>query len=223
MQRLRVRIGGMNSRELEMESNRLLVISQRKTQRGAAGFTLIEVMIATLVLLVGIVAVAQLVPLTINRNQLNRNDSKSTVVAEQVLDQILSQKIGDTTATINLDGQNFVMQIGGPGAGATGSPITNATGQAGVTFAGAAVPGYNFVLFDPNNPSSPGIEVRLGVITIVAGGGAGFQRVFVWALRGGDSPKQNFFPGLFHRLLQKGIPKLKDSADFPLFRWLVQW
>src|SRR5947209_18495319 len=105
----------MNSRELERESNRLLALTQRKTQRGAAGFTLVEVMIATLVLLVGIVAVAQLVPLSINRNQLNRNDSKSTVVAEQVLDQILSQKIGDTTATISLDGQNFVIQIGGPG------------------------------------------------------------------------------------------------------------
>ena len=185
-----------------MESNRLLALT-RKTQRGAAGFTLVEVMIATLVLLVGIVAVAQLVPLSINRNQLNRNDSKSTVVAEQVLDQILSQKIGDTTATISLDGQNFVIQIGGPGAGATGSPITNATGQAGVTFAGAAVPGYNFVLFDPNNPSSPGIEVRLGVITQVAGAGPVSKRFVVGAWRRERGQNSTFSPVIFDGFVQR--------------------
>ncbi len=186
-----------------MESNRLSGLTQRKTQRGAAGFTLVEVMIATLVLLVGIVAVAQLVPLTINRNMLNRNDSKSTVVAEQVLDQILSQKIGDTTATINLDGQNFVIQIGGPGAGATGSPITADTGQAGVTFAGAAVPGYNFVLFDPNNPSSPGIEVRLGVITTVAGAGPVSKRFVVGAWRREGGQNSTFSPVIFDGFVQR--------------------
>jgi prepilin-type N-terminal cleavage/methylation domain-containing protein len=187
-----------------MESNRRLVLAQRKTQRGAAGFTLVEVMIATLVLLIGLVAVARLVPLSINRNQLNRNDSKSTVVAEQVLDQILSQTIDTTTATINLDGQNFVIQTGGPGAGATGSPITTDTGQVEVKFAGAAVPGYNFVLFDPNNPSSPGIEVRLGVIT-KAGGGAGpvSKRFVVGAWRRENSQNQTFSPAIFDGFHQR--------------------
>lgn len=188
-----------------MESNRrCLVLAQRKTQRGAAGFTLVEVMIATLVLLIGLVAVARLVPLSINRNQLNRNDSKSTVVAEQVLDQILSQTIDQTTATINLDGQNFVIQIGGPGAGPTGSPITTATGQVGISFAGAAVPGYNFALFDPSNPSDPGIEVRLGVIT-KAGGGAGpvSKRFVVGAWRRDNSQNQTFSPAIFDGFVQR--------------------
>jgi prepilin-type N-terminal cleavage/methylation domain-containing protein len=186
-----------------MESNRRLVLAQRKTQRGAAGFTLVEVMIATLVLLIGLVAVARLVPLSINRNQLNRNDSKSTVVAEQVLDQILSQTIDTTTATINLDGQNFVIQTGGPGAGATGSPITTATGQVGISFAGAAVPGYNFVLFDPNNPSSPGIEVRLGVITRVSGAGPVSKRFVVGAWRRENSQNQTFSPAIFDGFQQR--------------------
>ena len=125
------------------------------------------------------------------------------IVAEQVLDQILSQTIDTTTATINLDGQNFVIQIGGPGAGATGSPITTATGQVGVSFAGAAVPGYNFVIFDPNNPSSPGIEVRLGVITRVSGAGPVSKRFVVGAWRRDNSQNQTFSPAIFDGFLQR--------------------
>jgi type II secretory pathway pseudopilin PulG len=167
-----------------MESNCQLVLSQRKTRRVSTGFTLIELMIAALLLLIGIVAVAQLVPVAINRNLLNRNDSKATVVAAQVLDQILSQRIGDTQTTITVDGQNFVIQIGGPGAGNTGSTISWATGQAVLDCAGGgAVPGYSFVFFDPNNPASPGIEVRLGVITTVAGTGPVSKRFVVGAWR----------------------------------------
>ncbi len=166
-----------------MESNRFRSL-QRKTRRRATGFTLIELMIATLVLMIGLVAVSQLVPLTINRNLLNRNDTKATIVAEQVLDQILSLKIDATTTTVTVDGQPFPIQIGGPAAGATGSAIVvGAGGQVALDFSVPAVAGYNFLLVDPANPSSPPIEVRLGVITSRAGGGPVSKRFAVGAWR----------------------------------------
>lgn len=187
-----------------MELTLLLLLSQRKTRHTAAGFTLIEVMIAMLVLLIGLIAAAQLVPLTINRNLLNRNDSKATVVAEQVLDQILSQRIGDAQATIIVDGQNFVIQLGGPGAGAAGSPIiTGAGGQVALDYSVGAVQGYNFVLFDPNNPASPGIEVRLGVITTVAGTGPVSKRFAVSAWRRDNTQNAIFSPVTFDGFMQR--------------------
>ena len=47
---------------------------RRNSQRG---FTLVEVLMAIVILLVGIVAVAQLVPASISSNSANRNDSTS--------------------------------------------------------------------------------------------------------------------------------------------------
>ncbi|MGB9459287.1 MAG: prepilin-type N-terminal cleavage/methylation domain-containing protein, partial [Candidatus Acidiferrum sp.] len=63
---------------------------RRNSQRG---FTLVEVLMAIVILLVGIVAVAQLVPASISSNSTNRNDSTSLVFAQRELDQFLSQPL----------------------------------------------------------------------------------------------------------------------------------
>ena len=53
--------------------------------RNQCGFTLTEVLIAIVILLVGIVAVAQLVPASIGSNSANRNDSSALVFAQRRL------------------------------------------------------------------------------------------------------------------------------------------
>lgn len=56
-----------------------------------AGFSLVEMMIATVILLVGLVAVAQLVPASLTLNYRNRMDSSALVLAQRQLDVLLDQ------------------------------------------------------------------------------------------------------------------------------------
>ena len=58
-----------------------------------AGFTLIELMLAILILLVGIVSVAQMVPAAINTNFRNRNDSTALIAAQRELEQMIRQPL----------------------------------------------------------------------------------------------------------------------------------
>src|SRR6266852_9620295 len=69
----------------------------RKRQFEQSGFTMIEMMIATLVIVVGLVGVAQLIPLSIRLNGANRNDSTALVFAQRELDEMVDQPITATT------------------------------------------------------------------------------------------------------------------------------
>ncbi len=70
---------------------------QPKTQlHNQRGFTLIEMAVATAVLLIGIVGVAKLVPVAVNMNMGNRNDSTSLVIAQREMDALLGQPIAPT-------------------------------------------------------------------------------------------------------------------------------
>src|SRR5258708_33342153 len=136
----------MKSRSEKMASGQRFL--KREARRAAKGFTLMEVMIATLLLLVGLVAAAELVPVAVTRNTQSRNDSKAAVVAEQVMDQILSQPLSTTIATITVDGLPFATGIGGPGAGAAGRPLGTGTGGQIVLGGRAAVPSVGLLFFD---------------------------------------------------------------------------
>src|ERR1700683_4990202 len=65
----------------------------RKAGRNQRGFTLTEVLFAIVILLVGIVAVAQLVPASIGSNSTNRNDSSALVFAQREMNQFLGQPL----------------------------------------------------------------------------------------------------------------------------------
>jgi len=80
-----------------------------KRRSGERGFSLLEMMFATIILLVGLVAVAQLVPTSILLNFRNRNDSAATVFAQRELDQMLDQPLSANSFT---DAQGKVCQLG---------------------------------------------------------------------------------------------------------------
>lgn len=65
----------------------------RGSRRAAGGFTMIELLIAIVILLVGIVSVAQLVPRAIDSNFRNRNDSTALIAAQRLLEQIAAQPL----------------------------------------------------------------------------------------------------------------------------------
>src|SRR2546427_13032406 len=63
------------------------------------GFSLLEMMFATIILLVGLVAIAQLVPASMLLNNRNRLNSSALVSAQRDLDQMLDQPLSSTSFT----------------------------------------------------------------------------------------------------------------------------
>lgn len=64
-----------------------------RSRSPAAGFTLVELLLAIVLLLVGIISVAQLVPASIESNFRNRYDSTSLIIAQRQLEQMVEQEL----------------------------------------------------------------------------------------------------------------------------------
>src|ERR1700687_2228040 len=94
--------------------------SLREEQRG---FSILEVMLATVILLVGLVAIAQLVPASIFMNYRNRNDSSAMVFAQRERDHFVDQPLS-LPVTFN-DALGNTCSLGNPAAPniVQGSPV----------------------------------------------------------------------------------------------------
>lgn len=140
------------------------------------GFSLLELLIATVVLMVGIVAVVQLVPASLQSNVNNRVDTTATVIAQRQLDQILSQPLTASSFT-DKDGRTF--NLGDPASPGVvvGSPIVMYGTTAVIDFSADAVDGYNFQYADPNDPAGALYELRWGVISAVNNGAVVSKRI----------------------------------------------
>ena len=80
-------------------------------RRRAAGFTMIEMLIAVTILLIGIVAVAQMVPAAMRSNLRNRVDSTALIVAQRELEQMTAQSL-NVEAAFGLGHYNFTDRDG---------------------------------------------------------------------------------------------------------------
>lgn len=171
---------------------------QAKKRRGVeeSGFTLIELMIATVVLLVGLVAVAQLVPMSILLNAANRNDSTSLVIAQRQIDQLLSQPMWNTTFTDpqgSTCGSDDICNLGDatqPNVLVGVQVFTTSSGVL-VDFSQAVLPGYGVTFVDLNDPTGTTYDIRWGVITTVGGAGVTGRRIIVGVRKQGGN---SFYP-----------------------------
>lgn len=143
---------------------------RRKSERG---FSLLEMMFATVILLVGLVAIAQLVPASILLNYQNRNNSSALVFAQRELDQMLDQPLNPNAPTQQFtDAEGNVCQIGDPRVtnSVQGTNVLTVQNQAVIDFT-SSVPGYNFTYpVDPTVPNGISYDVRWAVI--ITGNGA---------------------------------------------------
>lgn len=169
---------------------------------------MIEMLIATVVFLVGLVAVAQLVPLSIRLNGANRDDSTALVFAQRELVAMADQPL--TSASFQ-DPQGVLCAPVGTvcnlGNVATpkvpvGSPVVmlnNAVPM--IDFTAAAVPNYSFNYVDPNDPFGLSYDVRWAVITYANAGNATGKRFIVGVRRrGGNAP---FLPVTLDTMVEK--------------------
>jgi prepilin-type N-terminal cleavage/methylation domain-containing protein len=158
---------------------------QRSTTRlrvPQQGFSILEMLLATMILLVGLVAVAQLVPASVLMNYSNRMDSSALVFAQRELDQMLDQPL---TSNAFLDSLGNFCQLGNPGAPNVlqGNAVTvSADNRAIIDFGPPPVAGYSFLYTDPTDPNGATYDVRWAVI-ITSNGGTESSRRFLLGVR----------------------------------------
>jgi len=150
------------------------------------GFSILEMMLATILLLVGLVAVAQLVPASILMNYRNRTDSSALVFAQRQLDQMLDQPL---TANSFTDALGNTCSLGDPTQPnvPVGSSVGTLNNQTIIVFNSPNPPlaptnGYGFTYADPNDPSGTTYDLRWAVIITGSGGRASSKR-FILGVR----------------------------------------
>jgi type II secretory pathway pseudopilin PulG len=150
------------------------------------GFSILEMLFATVMLLVGLVAIAQLVPASILLNFRNRTDSSALVFAQRQLDQMLDQPL---TSSSFLDVLGNTCQLGNPAPAnaVQGNNVVSINNQTFIDFGGAVPPpaptnGYGFTYQDPTDPSRTTYDVRWAVIVTGNGSTAASKR-FILGVR----------------------------------------
>ena len=161
------------------------------------GFSILEMVLASAILMVGIVSVLQLVPASLQSSVGNRMDTMVTAVAQRELDQMLSQPLNVTTFVDN-DGQTI--RLGG--AGAPGAPVVMNGAYAEIQFAASLPPtGFYKSYTDPNDPIGPKFDLRWAVFPQVSNGVVVGRRIIIGCRRTNN--------GGNHQLL---LPVILDSS-----------
>jgi hypothetical protein len=96
-------------------------LTKGKVRSSQRGMSLIELMIASVVLIVGVLGCAALIPVAIGTNSRNRQQSNSTVIAQMTMEKIISLPITTVTGTITdcagtANNINTTGSVGGTGS-----------------------------------------------------------------------------------------------------------
>lgn len=141
-----------------------------------SGFSILEMLIASAIMMVGIVSVMQLVPASLQLNTTNRLDTLATVIAQRELDQMLSQSLAVNAFT---DRDGNVVSLGG--AGSPGAAVgLDSQGAEQIDFTAPTVAGFVIPAYkDPNDPNGATFELRWAVIPQVSGGRTISKRIIL--------------------------------------------
>lgn len=135
------------------------------------GFTLTEMLIATAIILVGLVAVAQLVPASVMLNSNNRSNATALVLAQRQLEAMREVSLNTTTFNDPLGvlcPLSTTCYLGDPTQPGqiVGSPVAlDSYNTPVIDFSQSPVDGYSFTYIDPNDPFGATNDVRWAVIT----------------------------------------------------------
>jgi type IV pilus assembly protein PilV len=103
----------------------------QRCRSAEGGFTLVEILIALVVLTVGLLGVAVLFATAVSNNQRNKVDSGATLVSETVLDQLSANNANNEGTIVIVDctgvARNFSMVSGAATAG-KGATLAAGTG-----------------------------------------------------------------------------------------------
>jgi len=171
------------------------MVRQSTTRRkNDSGFTLTEMLIATVMVMFGLVAVAQLVPTSVMLNSYNRNDGTALVFAQRQMEAMRTQPLSAPYFTdpqgvscypagqrCNLGDPTQPLQpVGCPVVLFNGIPVIDFSAPVS-----ACVTGYYFNYTDPNDPLRATYDIRWAVITITKGSLVTGKRFIVGVFRPG--------------------------------------
>jgi prepilin-type N-terminal cleavage/methylation domain-containing protein len=183
----------------EVNQTMSMPVTKRVGRAGQRGFTLIELALASVILLVGIVAVAKLVPTSVHSNRNSRNDTTATVIAQRELDQMVSQPLTSTVFT-DIDGNVINLGSAATPNVVLGGPLTLSGPNEQINFNVPSVAGYNYTYLDPNSPNG-GFRVRWAVVVTVNGGNVVAKRFIVGCWR--REPTQPTAPVTIESIVQR--------------------
>ena len=128
--------------------------------RQQCGFSILEMLLASVIMMVGIISVVQLVPASLQLNSNNRLDTMATVIAQHELDQMLSQPLSVDTF---LDYDNNIISLGGPNL--PGASVLMSGQSVAIDFSPSATPltGFYTTYKDRNDPNGSTFELRWAV------------------------------------------------------------
>jgi type II secretory pathway pseudopilin PulG len=141
------------------------------------GFSLLETIFATAVLLVGLVGVAQLVPASLLLNQSNRTNSSALVVVQHELEILIHQPLNGPFSTLYTDpvtgNQYSLGDPTQPSGTLVGSPAAMVNGRTAIDFSQVPVAGYSLNFTDTSDPTAATWDLRWAVIasTVTTPGG----------------------------------------------------
>jgi Tfp pilus assembly protein PilV len=140
---------------------------KRSALRRDAGMTLIELMVAGLILTVGFLGTMILITTAISGNTRNRSDSSSTMLAQKVMEQITNALANSTTSVSVTDcaGNTFTISAVGS-SGGSGATLSGTT----IDFTASQVTNYamTYVLCDTAGRQSK-YDVRWNIKTLSTG------------------------------------------------------
>jgi len=142
---------------------RIRQVGQGSSKLQQTGFTLLEMILACGVLMVGVISVVQLVPASLKTSVNNRLDTMATAVAQRELDQMLSRP---RTATVFTDSDGHSIALDGPGA--PGANVVMDGQSAAIDFSSdpSSVPdGFSTLYVDLNDPNRASFELRWAVFS----------------------------------------------------------
>ncbi len=174
---------------------------QARKKHRQSGFTLLELAVASLILMVGVVGVVQLVPASQQSNLNNRVDTTAMVFAQREMDQIIQQPL--TFTTFN-DSDGRAISLGSVTATDTifGGPVVMHGTTASISFTAAAAGGYNYTFSDPNDPAGARYQMRWAVISKVNAGVVVSKRFIVGCRRASNTNNMILSPAVVDTMVQ---------------------
>lgn len=132
---------------------------RRHSAGGQAGMSMIELLVAGMVMVVGFLGVMILITTAIATNNRNRLDSTGTMLAQAVMEQIKSGNIGSGTSLVSDCSGNPPYTIN---TAIGGAPLTGAT----IDYTQAQVSGYSMNYVICNGTSQTTYDVRWNVAAV---------------------------------------------------------
>ena len=140
----------------------------RASNSSQRGMSLIEMMIACVVLLVGVLAMAALIPLAIGTNSRNRQQSNSTVIAQMLMEKILSVPPGALPPTLtDCTGVPTNITVTGTAAGSGATLLPTGDVDFSQTAGSAGDPAGYYMLYTAcgSNGQQSTYDVRWNILT----------------------------------------------------------